>query len=123
MAKPKKARRAPARSVKQTKNRRKAPRSAWKKGQSGNPFGRPRSGHALAEVLAAYLEDAHGRRGVSRKWALVDKLFKMATARDPSVSAARLLLERAMDLELENRVRQLEEQLANVLKLVRGVAA
>ena len=122
---------APRMADKQRRNRHPAKKrlpqrrsgGSWKKGQSGNPYGRPRSGHALAEVLSAYLEDAHGRSAVSRKWHLIDKLFKMATAREASVSAARLLLERGMDLELEQRVRQLEERLAEVLKLVRGTAA
>lgn len=96
MGKAKKAWLAPARarSVKQTKNRRKAPRSAWKPGQCGNPAGRPRSGHALAEVLRSYLEDPYGRSNVSRKWHLIDRIYKLATAREASVSAGRLLLER-----------------------------
>lgn len=33
------------------KQKRKPPKSAWKPGQSGNPKGRPRVGHALAEAI------------------------------------------------------------------------
>ncbi len=129
MAKAKKARQTPARArpVKQTKNRPKRrghrTRTTWRPGICPNPAGRPRSGHAFAEVLREYLEDRHGRSGVSRKWHLVDRLYRLAVAKDASVSAGRLLLERAMDLDLEQRVKELEEQLARVLKLVRGAAA
>jgi hypothetical protein len=104
------------RPAKQARNRPKRPghrtSTTWQKGQCGNPAGRPRSGHALAEVLRAYLEDPHGHSGVSRKWHLVDQLYKLATARHPSVPAARLLLERADSDDLERTIADLETRLS-----------
>ena len=35
-----------------TKKKRKAPKSAWKKGQSGNPAGRPKDGESWASVIS-----------------------------------------------------------------------
>jgi len=46
-------------SVKQTDNRpkRKAPKTAFKPGQSGNPNGRPKKGFAVAEMIEAKVSD------------------------------------------------------------------
>ena len=41
--------------------KRKAPKTAWKPGQSGNPKGRPRSGHAITDIVRK-LGDTKGQR-------------------------------------------------------------
>jgi hypothetical protein len=38
---------------KSTEKKRKAPKSAWKPGQSGNPAGRPKDGESWAAIIAA----------------------------------------------------------------------
>jgi hypothetical protein len=73
----------------------------------------------MAEVLRAYLEEVHGRSGMSRKWHLIDRLYRLATAQKASISAARLLLEKAIDLDLLGRIEALEQaaQQADRLRL------
>ena len=64
---------------------RKKPPPGWKKGQSGNPAGRPPGSGEVAKVRAAIAAQVP---------ALLAKL--MAQALDGDTSAARLLLERAI---------------------------
>ena len=65
--------------------KRKAPSSAWKPGQSGNPQGRKPGTGEIAELRAAISE---------RVPKVLDAMLKKALAGD--VGAARLLLERAV---------------------------
>ena len=96
-------------SVKQTENRRRAPHSAWKPGQSGNPKGRPRLGNSLAECLREYL-DAPDRSKRIRKEALVAKLYQASIGINP-VPAARLIFEIMGGLHVEDQLAALLEKL------------
>ena len=75
-------------------DKRKAPRSAWKQGQSGNPTGRPKDGESWAAIIAAvgnmYPEDiielvgrdndlgrelSHLPKGVQMKYLVTARVF------------------------------------------------
>jgi len=72
---------------KQTKpGKKKAPRSAWKKGQSGNPGGRPKE---VAEVKA--LARQHTKEALET----LAKLMKSGTPDRTRIAAAEALLNRA----------------------------
>lgn len=65
------------------------------KGESGNPAGRPPSGHALTDILreAGELTDVKiGKRKLTRKEALARRLWEHAMA--GNVMAAKLIFER-----------------------------
>lgn len=68
-----------------TNEKRKAPPHAWRPGESGNPNGRPKSAGSVAQFREAIAEHVPG---------IIEKL--KAAALDGDVSAARLLLERAV---------------------------
>jgi len=62
----------------------------WQAGESGNPRGRPPKGTTLTELLREAAESmTHG--GITRKQAVVNKLWEMAEGGD--LAAARLVLE------------------------------
>jgi hypothetical protein len=92
----------------------------WRPGQSGNPYGRPRSGYSLAEVWRGYLDEPAGLRDQrSRKERLAERLYNLVL-RSGSVPAARLLAEHVAGNEVEERISELEERLDQVLKMIRG---
>jgi hypothetical protein len=49
----------------------------FKKGQSGNPNGRPKRGHSMAEILNELL-DAEKAPGLSRRRALMQQVVELA---------------------------------------------
>ena len=96
-------------SEKHTENRRAAPRTAWKPGQTGNPKGRPRLGNSLAECLRDYLE-ATDKGKLARKQELVAKLYHAATG-DNCVPAQRLIFEVLGGMHVEAQLKALLETL------------
>jgi hypothetical protein len=96
-----------------TTDKRKAPKSAWKPGQSGNPAGRPKDGESWAAIIAAvgnmYPEDILelvGRnndlgkaiallpKGVQMKYLVTARVFA-ALMFEPSHGLWKELMERA----------------------------
>jgi hypothetical protein len=94
-------------------DKRKAPKTAWKPGQSGNPAGRPKDGESWASVIAAvanwYPEDlldiigrdndlgreiAHLPKGVQMKYLVTARVFA-ALMFEPTSGLWKELMERA----------------------------
>lgn len=91
------------------KPKRKAPRTAWKKGQSGNPAGAPKRGESWAEIIKVYgdmtpqeiadkAKDIAGQlkkigNGISMKEAVVIRIFASLMF-EPSSSLWKELMER-----------------------------
>ena len=60
---------------KESTQKRKAPKTAWKPGQSGNPKGRKPKGFAISERIRARVKD--------KDWeAIIDKAIEMASGGD-----------------------------------------
>lgn len=70
----------------------------FKKGQSGNPSGRPKELPELKELLADALADE--KNGATQARKIVDKMVAIALKGD--VKAARFLFERAYGLPKDN---------------------
>ena len=62
-------------SVNQTTNKRKAPHSAWKPGQSGNPNGRPPAGWTWAELLREAGEEIEPKTGKQFKQLVTKRIW------------------------------------------------
>lgn len=78
-------------------------------GRSGNPSGRPRTGNTVAETVRTTLDGDDD--GVPRKERLVLKLYTMAL--EGSTAAARLLLDAAGNVEIEERIAALESAIGD----------
>jgi len=88
-------------SVKQTKNKpkRKAPKTAWKPGQSGNPKGRPPAGWSWAELLREAGEEIDKKSGKPFKELVSKKLWKKCMEGD--VRAIKELMNRMDGMPLQ----------------------
>ena len=75
--------------------------TSWKKGQSGNPRGRPRRGSCLADLLRRELDRADSA-GVPHKQAIVSRLVELAC--EGSLPAIQQIFDR-----LEGRPTQRQE--------------
>jgi hypothetical protein len=110
-------------------DKRKAPKTAWKPGQSGNPAGRPKDGESWAAIIAAvgnmYPEDILGfvgrnndlgkvlaqlPKGVQMKYLVTARVYA-ALLFEPSSGLWKELMERAegkipdkLDVKSDNKV-------------------
>lgn len=100
-------------SDKHTVNKRKAPSTAWKPGQSGNPNGRPPKGLALTDVMRQMLEEKP-----EIKKALMSKLFEMALQGD--LPAIREVLDRIEGRPLQKGEMQVTQLPTPILDHVRS---
>jgi hypothetical protein len=76
----------------------------WKKGQSGNPAGRPKKLQKLETILREELGAIEGEDQEAAIRKIIRNMVKEATSRDPfnkNVQAAQLLLNRAYGKEAD----------------------
>jgi hypothetical protein len=97
------------------KKKRKAPRSAWKPGQSGNPGGRPPATEAqrLAKELKAQLQPDAVRR-------LGEILLDFEAKHSDQIAAAKVLLEGLEAVKLQHTVNTSDA--SGLVEIVRRLA-
>jgi hypothetical protein len=113
------------------KKKRKAPKTAWKKGESGNPNGRPKLGESFTDIIRAMANRAVDQDGNRVADLLVAKLIEMASNGD--INALKYLIDRvdgkanqSIDLGMKENNKLQEKQLEGkgkgIIGLLGGIA-
>jgi hypothetical protein len=87
----------------------------WKKGQSGNPAGRPKSGQTLKELLDTCLARKHGNR--TNRQIIIDKLIELARGGD--IRALNVIItwdEQRYQFEIRNNYEERLEKIESFIK-------
>jgi hypothetical protein len=85
---------------KQQNNSKKVPGKPFKKGQSGNPNGRPKKGLAIADILNAKSSEAD-ELGETMKEKMLRKVYALATGPRPERWAVEFIADRTEGKALE----------------------
>ena len=72
--------------------KRKAPKTAWKPGQSGNPKGRAKKGETLTDILLEVGKKKIGKK--DQKLLLAEKAWDLALKNDGDLKAIQFIFER-----------------------------
>lgn len=99
----------------------------WRKGQSGNPSGRPKSNFSFKKELETKLGEINERDYLKRTWGriIIDRVVDLASRKNPSIRAASEIFDRVLgkpaqaltldanvNLTREQRIAKVEELLA-----------
>lgn len=90
----------------------------YKKGQSGNPGGRPKKGETFTDILRALgnkKDYTYEGNKITRKEGLANKVWEKALADNPDMFAVKLIYDRADGKAVETRV--LSDPEGNELKI------
>src|SRR5713101_1667971 len=98
----------------------------WKKGESGNPSGRPKSSFSFKKELETKLGEVNERDYLKRTYGriIIDRVVDLASKRNPSIRAVSEILDRvlgrppqALTLDANLNISR-EQRLANVEELL-----
>lgn len=95
---------------------------AWKKGQSGNPKGRPKRTEVLTDLLWAELKRKDKKQGVVKKVLLIRKLVDKAIAGD--MRAQQIVIDRLWgkapdNVQITGQMGNINIQLRELLEIVK----